>query len=40
MAKLYWKVKINGKWTWRTAKVIWEDFDNGEILIRRPEGEE
>ena len=21
MAKLYWRVKVNGKWTWRAAKV-------------------
>jgi len=21
MAKLYWRVKRNGKWTWRPAKV-------------------
>ena len=20
--KLYWRVKINGKWTWRPAKVL------------------
>jgi len=22
MAKLYWRVKQNGKWTWRPAQVI------------------
>jgi len=22
MAKLYWRVKKNGKWTWRPATVI------------------
>ncbi len=21
MAKLYWRVKLNGKWTWRSAIV-------------------
>ena len=21
MAKLYWRVKLNGKWTWRPAHV-------------------
>jgi len=21
MAKLYWRVKLNGKWTWRPAKL-------------------
>jgi len=27
MAKLYWRVKRNGKWTWRPAIVmdIWKD---------------
>ncbi len=22
MAKLYWRVKKNGKWTWKSAKII------------------
>ena len=22
MAKLYWRVKKNGKWTWRPAQVL------------------
>jgi hypothetical protein len=22
--KLYWRVKINGKWTWRPAKIYGE----------------
>ena len=22
MAKLYWRVKRNGKWTWRPANVV------------------
>lgn len=21
MAKLYWREKVNGKWTWRAAKI-------------------
>jgi hypothetical protein len=21
MAKLYWRLKVNGKWTWRSADV-------------------
>ncbi len=25
MAKLYWRVKIDGKWTWRPAKVTFMD---------------
>jgi len=24
MAKLYWRVKRNGKWTWRPAQVLHE----------------
>lgn len=27
MAKLYWRVKLNGKWTWRPADVIFESED-------------
>ena len=23
--KLYWRVKINGKWTWRSADDMYED---------------
>jgi hypothetical protein len=39
MAKLYWRVKLNGKWTWRPADVrgdsdkwisIWKHIDVGE----------
>jgi len=25
MAKLYWRVKLNGKWTWRPADVQGQD---------------
>ncbi len=24
MAKLYWRVKVEGKWTWRPAEVLHE----------------
>lgn len=27
MDKLYWKVKINGKWTFRKAKIISYDLN-------------
>ena len=26
MAKLYWRVKRNGKWTWRPVKCTGHDF--------------
>lgn len=25
MAKLYWRVKRNGKWTWTPAVYSWQD---------------
>jgi hypothetical protein len=25
MAKLYWRVKVNGKWSWKPAKVTFMD---------------
>lgn len=27
MAKLYWRVKRDGKWTWRSAKVLEKTTD-------------
>ena len=30
MAKLYWRVKLNGKWTWRPATVY---SDNARTTI-------
>jgi hypothetical protein len=39
--KLYWRVKINGKWTWRPANVIDECEIDGDIHVCiRPENEE
>ena len=38
--KLYWRVKINGKWTWRPARVIAVDVEaiNGpEYLVKYEE---
>ncbi len=31
MAKLYWRVKVNGKWTWRPAVY---DLHNAEEVMR------
>ncbi len=31
--KLYWRVKINGKWTWKAANVIgWTEEEYGHIV--------
>ena len=30
MAKLYWRIKVDGKWTWRPANTI---VLNGRITI-------
>lgn len=29
MAKLYWRVKLNGKWTWRPAVSVDLSWDEG-----------
>lgn len=34
--KLYWKVKINNKWTWRVAKVI--ERPEGYLVIPNDNG--
>jgi len=34
--KLYWKVKVNGKWTWRVAKVI--ERPDGYLVIPNDDG--
>jgi len=39
MAKLYWRVKRNGKWTWRPAKVSWK-LDDPTIEVYKLEEEE
>ena len=43
--KLYWRLKINGKWTWRP--VVWLDHEKDSIKelidtarIMRPDGDE
>lgn len=30
--KLYWRIKIDGKWTYRPALVLTEDEDTAEVL--------
>ena len=33
MAKLYWRIKIEGKWTWRPAQVrMIRDLPDGKYL--------
>ncbi len=32
MARLYWRVKVNEKWTWKPAKVISTFFYGKTIL--------
>ncbi len=39
MAKLYWRVKLNGKWTWRPADMAPESPD-GWIRVYNLEEEE
>jgi hypothetical protein len=38
MAKLYWRVKRNGKWTWRPATVTGWTTDGYGGHIVEPEG--
>jgi hypothetical protein len=35
MAKLYWRVKVNGKWTWKPAnsEVIDVDYENEQMYV-------
>ena len=35
MAKLYWRVKVNGKWTWKPAnsEVIDVDYENQQMYV-------
>jgi len=39
MAKLYWRIKKEGKWTWKPAEVIYTDFRNSKTLVEIPEEE-
>ena len=40
MAKLYWRLKVNGKWTWRPAEVSDTYFGGCKILEVTPLEEE
>ena len=40
MAKLYWRVKVNGKWTWRAATVTGWTTDGYGGHIVEPHGGE
>ena len=35
MAKLYWRVKVNRKWTWKPAnsEVIDVDYENQQMYV-------
>ena len=35
MAKLYWRVKVNGKWTWSPAKVTYDDLTDSYVEVAR-----
>ena len=35
--RLYWKVKINGKWTWRVAEVLAGDIHTKYMAVLPPE---
>ncbi len=35
MAKLYWRVKVNGKWTWSAAKVTYDDSEDSYVEVAR-----
>ena len=37
MAKLYWRIKKNGKWTWTPAQVPLI-VEEGHIVIPHPDG--
>ncbi len=39
MARLYWRVKVNGKWTWRRATAL-IDMPGIEITVEYPNLEE
>jgi hypothetical protein len=40
MAKLYWRVKRDGKWTWKPAEVIYMDQGTAKTLVENLEEEE
>jgi len=40
MAKPYWRVKRDGKWTWTPAEVVYMDKRTAKVLIELLEEEE
>ncbi len=40
MAKLYWRVKIDGKWTWKPARVTYHNVDAVHIEVAHFQKEE
>ncbi|MGB2346798.1 MAG: hypothetical protein ACPH9F_08105 [Candidatus Poseidoniaceae archaeon] len=34
MAKLYWRVKINGRWTWRAAQELYAMRDSKKRTVQ------
>lgn len=38
--KLYWRVKINGRWTWKAAQVTgWTTEGRGGMIVEPYEGD-
>ncbi len=35
MAKLYWRVKVDGKWTWSPALVTYHDISDEYVEVAR-----
>jgi hypothetical protein len=33
MAKLYWRIKKNGKWTWQPANVVHQEWTADELTV-------
>ena len=40
MARLYWRVKVNGKWTFRPAKVVYYSEEESSVEVEMLEEEE
>jgi len=40
MAKLYWRIKKNGKWTWTPAEVTYYSKLDEDVIVLRYEEEE
>ena len=33
MARLYWRVKVNGKWTWRPVSIVHQEWTSDELTV-------